>query len=117
MDITRERIKQPGFRWKCVEQSHECVLLGGTDETKPELTREASPALMVNEKSAPMLMLHGDSDPLVPYTQSVEFHDNMVAAGKKCDLYLLEGAGHGSDEFWQESTKKIICSFFDDYLK
>lgn len=116
MDITRSRIK-PGFRWQSIEESHECALIGGTEETKPEITHAASPVFHVNEKSAPMLIMHGDSDQLVPHSQSVTMHDNMVKAGKECDLYILEGAGHGSDEFWQDSTKKTICNFFDKHLK
>ena len=116
MEIDRGNIK-PGSRWQSVEESHGGALLGGTEETKPELTREASPVFHVNEKSAPMLIMHGDSDPLVPHSQSVTMHDNMVKAGKECDLYILEGAGHGSDEFWQDSTKGKICNFFNKHLK
>lgn len=116
MDITRSRIK-PGFRWQSIEESHECALIGGTEETKPEITHAASPVFHVNEKSAPMLIMHGDSDPLVPHSQSITLHDNMIEAGKECDLYIIEGAGHGSDEFWQDSTKKTICNFFDKHLK
>jgi hypothetical protein len=44
-------------------------------------------------------------------------HDNMIAKGKECDLYLLEGAGHGTDEFWQQYTKELVDSFFDKFLK
>ncbi len=113
----RERIKNPGHRWKTLEESHEGALIGGTDETKPELTREASPVYWVNEKSSPMLILHGESDPLVSYNHSVTMHNNMNAAGRECDLLILEGAGHGTDEFWQDSTKKLVCKFFDKNLK
>lgn len=113
----RERIKNPNHRWKTLEESHEGALIGGTDETKPELTREASPVYWVNEKSSPMLIIHGDSDPLVSYNCSITMHNNMNAAGKECDLILLEGAGHGTDEFWQDSTKKIVCEYFDKHLK
>lgn len=116
MNITRSKIK-PGSRWQSIEESHEYALIGGTEETKPELIHAASPVFHVNEKSAPMLIMHGDSDPLVPYSQSVAMHDNMVAAEKECDLYILEGAGHGSDEFWQDSTKEKISHFFGKYLK
>ena len=111
----RDSIK-PGSRWKTIEESHEGTLIGGTDETKPELTREASPVLRVNDRSAPLLILHGEADPLVSYSQSVTMHDNMIAAGKQCDLYLLEGAGHGTDEFWQDSTKLLVTAFFDKHL-
>jgi acetyl esterase/lipase len=112
----RDGIK-PGSRWKTVEESHEGAFIGGTDVTKPELTLEASPVLRVNERSAPMLILHGEADPLISFNQSIVLHDKMIAAGKECDLYLLEGAGHGTDEFWQNSTKKLVTAFFDAHLK
>lgn len=116
LEIERENIK-PGSRWQSVEESHGGALLGGTEKTKPELTREASPIFHINEKSVPMLIMHGESDPLVPYNQSVAMHDKMVAAGKECNLFILEGASHGSDEFWQNSTKEMIYHFFDKHLK
>lgn len=116
MEITRAEIK-PGSRWQTVEESHAGALIGGSELTKPELTYEASPLFQINKKTAPMLILHGDADPLVPYKQSVDMHDKLLASGKECELYLIEGAGHGSDEFWQDSTKKIVSSFFDEHLK
>lgn len=117
IELERANIKKPGYRWNSVEESHVGALLGGTDETKPELTRQASPNFQVNEKTAPMLIIHGDSDSGVPYSQSVAMHDSMIEAGKECDLYLLEGAEHGSDEFWQESTKELVCTFFNKHLE
>lgn len=116
MEMERDNIK-PGSRWQSVEESHGGALLGGSEKTKPELTREASPIFHINEKSAPMLIMHGDSDPLVPCDQSIAMHDSMIAAGKECDLHILEGAAHGSDEFWQDSTKEKICCFFDKHFK
>ncbi len=114
--VARESIK-PGSRWKTVEESHEGAFIGGTEITKPELTREASPLYLVNKKICPMLILHGDADPLVPISQSYELHNNIISAGKECDLFVLKGAGHGTDEFWQDSTKQLVCAFFDKNLK
>ena len=108
---------KPGSRWKTVEESHEGALIGGTDVTKPELTREASPVYFVNEKTCPMLVLHGDSDPLVLLSGSYDLHNNMISAGKECDLFVLKGAGHGTDEFWQDSTKKLVIAFLEKQFK
>ena len=33
------------------------------------------------------------------------------------DLYILKHAGHGTPEFFQPETKKIVVEFFDKYLK
>lgn len=43
---------------------------------------------------APVLVLHGDQDPVVPVTQSVEFAQALQGLGNRCDLVILEMTGH-----------------------
>jgi len=64
-----------------------------------------------------MLILHGDSDKLVPYRQSIVLYNAMKAAGKEADFYLVKNAGHGTDEFWQQSTRELCLRYFNKYLK
>lgn len=104
-------------RWKSYADTHIGAWLGETFEQNPEKFRLASPTLNVNEKSAPMLILHGDADNLVPYQQSVGLYDAMCQAGKEADLYIIPGAGHGSDEFWQPSTRELTLKYYDKYLR
>ena len=114
---TRELLAKPNPRWKTVEESHVGALIGGSELSKPELTRQASPVFHVNDKTAPMLILHGDADSMVECTHSVDMYEAMVAAGKPCELYILEGAGHGSEEFWQDCVKEIVLEYLGRYLK
>lgn len=107
----------PTGRWKSYQDTHVGAWLGETFEQNPQKFKQASPALNVNEKSAPMLILHGDADPLVPYQQSIRMYDAMRNAGKEADLFLIKGAGHGSDEFWQESTRQLSLQYYDKYLR
>ena len=67
----------------------------------------------------PVLILHGDSDPLVPCSISEEFYRRIVEAGlgDRAELYILRHAGHGTREFFQDSTKAIIADFFDRILQ
>jgi hypothetical protein len=44
-------------------------------------------------------------------------YDAMKAAGKEVDLFFVKGAGHGTDEFWQVSTRELCLKYFDKYLK
>ena len=115
----REQIKTNSYRWTTLEESHEGAVIGGTDEDFPDRTREISPALMVSKDMCPICILHGDSDPLVPASQSELLYDNICKAGMEdqADLYVLKNGGHGSDEFFQPSVKEIILKFFDKYLK
>ena len=114
----KELVKDPNARWKKLSETHEGALLGCAEEDLPEVTVKSSPVNYVNDKMCPILIMHGDSDPMVPYKMSEELYDKIAEAGMEDreELYLLKGAGHGSDEFFQESTKKIALEFFEKYL-
>jgi len=70
-------------------------------QLKPPLTfpaeKEAavSPLLHATEKAAPVLMIHGDKDDLVPIEHSRKMLDALKQAKATADLLVLEGAGHG----------------------
>jgi len=114
--LTYERIKQPGFRWSSIEQSHEYALIGSVEE---KAVRAASPYTMVNPDMAPLLIMHGTEDPLIPWKVSERFYERIVevCGEEKAELVFLKGAGHGTDEFWQEETKKVILDYLDEHLK
>ncbi len=48
--------------------------------TDPILAK-ASPVTYITPDDPPFLILHGDMDPVVPYTQSQILHDRLVAGG------------------------------------
>jgi len=60
-----------------------------------KLLREASPAAHVRAGLPPFLLLHGDSDQLVPVAQSVQFQKLLRAAGVPCELIIVKGGAHG----------------------
>ena len=43
----------------------------------------------------PILMLHGDADPVVPVEQSSMFADRVRTAGGDVELHVYDGEGHG----------------------
>lgn len=116
LERTQGLIRQPGFRWNRIEQSHEFALLGSVD---PEVVRAADPSAMVHPGMAPLLIMHGTQDPLVPWEYSEQFYEqiNRVCGEGHAQLYFLKGAGHGTDEFWQTETKEIILHYLDETLK
>ena len=68
----------------------------------PELTREGlarlrdlSPINRLRKGMPPFLLLHGTNDPQVEYQQSVKMCEKMKKTGITCELYTIEGAGHG----------------------
>ena len=60
------------------------------------LYRDRSPLSFAGRLAAtPMLVLHGDSDPVVPVDQSRAFVERCVASGGQVELVVYEGEGHG----------------------
>jgi pimeloyl-ACP methyl ester carboxylesterase len=116
-----EEIKDnPNHRWKKIEESHLGALLGGDSSEFEEKSRRVSVVHLLNEriKMAPLLIMHGDSDPLIPDYISEELYDKLVkfGFGSQTEYYLIKNAGHGTPEFFQEEARVIALNFFNKYL-
>lgn len=57
--------------------------------------KEFSPINHVSASAPPFLLIHGSDDNIVPFAQSERFRDKLTAAGVRCELYRVEGGGHG----------------------
>lgn len=53
-----------------------------------------SPARLVTANTPPMLLIHGDADPIVPLQQSETMRDALQHAGVPVDLIVKSGGGH-----------------------
>ena len=60
-----------------------------------ELARRLSPITYVRKGLPPVLALHGDQDPIVPYQQSVALVKALKNAGDDADLITVPGGHHG----------------------
>jgi acetyl esterase/lipase len=81
-------------------RTREALFLGAPATEVPDLAREASPIHHVRADAPPMLIMHGDSDTMVPTAQSVDFAAALTAAGGSARLLLVPGASH----FWEGAT-------------
>ena len=77
-------------------QSRETLFLGAPSAQVPGLAREASPITHVHPDAPPMLLMHGDSDAMVPPDQSIRFAKALSECGGQATLELVPGASH----FW-----------------
>ena len=59
------------------------------------LYRERSPLSYADAIRVPLLVMHGDADPVVPFESTVAFADRIRTAGGDVELHLFEGEGHG----------------------
>lgn len=115
------KTKDPDFRWHCMEETYDALLLGweGSVEKLLEKAKISSPVNYINANMCPILIMHGDSDNSVPMSVSENFYQKLVDAGMEdqADLYILTRGGHGSPEFYQESVRSILADFFNRNLK
>ncbi|MBL8221230.1 MAG: alpha/beta hydrolase [Bryobacterales bacterium] len=76
---------------------------------------ESSPIYYVGPAMAPTLIYHGDADTLVPLEQSQRFQKTAHDAGRRVDLVVHPGGGHG----WPTMIldERHFVRWFDQYLK
>jgi acetyl esterase/lipase len=75
-------------------RSPEALLVGGPTGQQRQAAAFASPITHVSGAAAPLLLVHGLEDALVPPRQSVLLHEALVQVGAVTELDLVEGAGH-----------------------
>src|SRR6202046_1690750 len=68
----------------------------GSLPLQQELAKKVSPLTYVRKDVPPTLIIHGDADPIVPYSQATRLRDALSSAGAHSDMYTVRGGGHGN---------------------
>ena len=79
--------------------------------------REVSSYLHIDEDTPPFLIFHGDRDDLVDICQSEKMYQSLIVQKIPVKFYILEGCGHGADEFYQEEILEIVADFIHEREK
>jgi acetyl esterase/lipase len=87
-------------------------LLGSRADTNPAVAKAASPLHLVSSQSAPMLLLHGTADELVPIAQSEALQHQLEQHGVGCQLERIEGGDHFINETHTALFEQKIQHFF-----
>jgi acetyl esterase/lipase len=66
-----------------------------------ELAHALSPVERVGPETPPIFSVHGDRDPVVPFSQSERLHEALNRAAVPNRLHVVPGGGHGD---WDEET-------------
>ncbi len=66
----------------------------GSQPNREEIARLVSPINYVRPGLPPILTVHGDADPTVPYSQAVRLHQALDRAGVPNKLLTVPGGGH-----------------------
>jgi len=75
--------------------SPESSLIGCAIQSCPERVQQANPARYVSDNDPPLMILHGNSDPLVPHNQGELLYQALNKACRDAVFISLPKAGHG----------------------
>jgi acetyl esterase/lipase len=67
----------------------------GSLPDRSDVAKRASPLTYVRAGLPPIMMIHGDSDPVVPYSQSQRLHAELDRVNVPNELYTVPHGGHG----------------------
>ena len=91
-------------------------LFGGVISQKLDLAKRASPVTWASKDAAPMLIMQGTNDPLVPLDQSQRLYTKLKEAGADVTLDVIEGAGHGGPQFVTPEKLTMMANFMVKHL-
>ncbi len=94
--------------------SPEGMLIGRLDvQENLELAKKTDPVLYLEKERPlpPVLIFHGDKDPIVPFRQSVRLYDALLENGKEAYFYKMLGAEHGGPGFWTDEVIGLVDEF------
>jgi acetyl esterase/lipase len=99
------------------EGSPESRLVGCAIQTCPDKVKAASPMTYITPADPPIMILHGNSDPLVPHNQGEQLYMALNKACKDAIFISLPKAGHGpvngflsSDAIRESATMRSTAS-------
>jgi acetyl esterase/lipase len=92
-------------------------LLGGNPSSKPALYSDSSPVGFIAQSSVPTVFFHGNTDTVVPISQSEILEDALIAKNVPHLVEYIQGQGHGfTTETYQDLIGKAQV-FLDGVLE
>jgi acetyl esterase/lipase len=94
----------------------------GVDANAPAniaIVNKSNPTTYIDANDPPFWIQVGSADPLIPYTQSLNFYNSLkaVLGDSKVGYELINGAGHGGTQFSTEANLSKAITFFNSKLK
>jgi len=80
----------------------------GVLPNREELAKQVSPLTYVRAGIPPIISVHGDADPVVPYTQKQRLHQALAKAGVPHELVTIPNGKHGG--FTDEENLKAYAA-------
>jgi acetyl esterase/lipase len=87
----------------------------GSQPDREELAKRLSPINYVRVGLPPILTIHGNGDPIAPYSQAVRFHEALTKAGVRNQLLTISSNTHA--DFTEEQTLNAYSVIREFLLK
>ena len=85
----------------------------GSQEDDADFLREISPIRHVDRITAPLMVLHGATDPRVPISETEQIVEALQAQGKVVEYVRFEDEGHG---FIKRNNRVVAYSAIAEFL-
>ncbi|MCB1126380.1 MAG: alpha/beta hydrolase [Verrucomicrobiae bacterium] len=95
--------------------SPESKLIGGDIRQHADRVARPNPITYVSAGDPPFLIVHGDSDPLVPHHQSELLEAALREAGVPVTFHTVKDGGHGG--FQDPEVPRAVEAFLEQHLK
>ena len=102
------------------KESPESLYIGGPLRKNVDKVKQANPITHIKRDNPPFLIVHGDSDVLVPADQSKILYEALVKAKVTASLHIVPGAGHGfvgATRKQLDEIDRMTVDFFNKHLK
>ena len=94
------------------------AFLGTTSEAEYGPAAETASAVCgISEDSPPFMILHGTKDSVVPISQSTGFYEKLKERNVESEMWLIEGAEHGDDMFFEDSVSEMVVRFLKRFCR
>ncbi|MGB3173412.1 MAG: alpha/beta hydrolase [Saprospiraceae bacterium] len=92
-------------------------LLGASAIERPDLARIASPVTYIDKNDPPFLIINGEKDESVNYTQAKLLGASLSLAGVKNEVIIVKDAPHYGAYFDVEMVRSKVIAFLKEHLK
>ena len=88
----------------------------GSMPNRYDIAERVSPLTYVRSGLPPILTIHGDADPTVPYSHAIRLHEALDEAGVQNRLHTVPGGGHGNFSVPQyQEAYEVIRGFLKEH--
>lgn len=98
------------------ERSSISMLLGAMALHRPDLGRAASPVTYIDKNDPPFLIVQGEKDESVPWTQSQLLYSLLQQAGVPSSIHIVPGAPHYGPMFDAPEIREKVFMQLRRYL-